>query len=266
MDTHITPISHIYLYDDPESEGLDIDYIAGSMASTFPTCRVGVRTDFITHHLGRLDEAARDSMVQELTVRLEDADPIARLGGDDILFDQIRQEDDVNEVSLYAPLQDAFRWLIPDEESGLDHLHVIFTSHLLAAIHEPLDYSLHVAALGSPSVISTSGLVEVPDRPREYYFKRAQYAVYGAEEHMADLAEDFADRTLGYGDPRLNDVLEGYVLMAVVYRASGEGPCHVPTCPLHAANTQEGVLAAQVGSESALCEHHTELIEQIARD
>ena len=81
---------------------------------------------------------------------------------------------------------------------------------------------------------------------------------------MARLAEDFADRTLGYGDPRLNEALQGYVLMAVAYRASGEAPCDVPTCPLHAADTQEGLLEAQVGTESGLCEKHVEMFNEIA--
>ncbi|MFO7946653.1 MAG: DUF6775 family putative metallopeptidase [Armatimonadota bacterium] len=263
MEEITTPLSHIYLYDDPDAQGLDIDYLAGYLASVLPACEVGVRTDFITHHLGNMAAEERETATAQLAGDLDDADPISRLSGEDLIFDDVRGRTDTHDYYLFRPLQRALRALICQDEAGLDHLHIIFVTHLLAKIDQPLDFSSYIAALGAPTVISTSGLVEVPERPKEYHFKRLQYATFGTEDHLPELAEDFADQTLGYGDPRLNDVLRGYLLMALVYRATGDGPCDIPTCPLYAGETQAEVLQAQVGDRSALCPHHADLISRI---
>ncbi len=266
MEEITTPISHIYLYDDPDAQGLDIDYLAGYLASELTACKVGVRTDFITHHLGNMPAEKRDGATAQLSQDLEDADPVSRISGEDLLFEHVLEQADAHDYYLFRPLQRALRALIPQEEAGLDHLHIVFTAHLLAEIEQPLNLHPRMAALGAPSVLSTSGLVEVPDRPKEYHFKRMQYATFGADDHLPDLAEDFADRALGYGDPRLNDVLRGYMLMAVIYRATGDGPCDIPTCPLYPADTQVDVLDAQLGHESAMCPHHAELFHRIGTE
>ncbi|MFP3903401.1 MAG: DUF6775 family putative metallopeptidase [Armatimonadota bacterium] len=265
MDTIIAPVRHIYLYDDPDAQGLDIDYLAGYLASELPACEVGVRTDFITHHLGNMPAGERNTATARLSEELEDADPVSRISGDDLLFGEVLEQAEAHDYYLFRPLQNALRTLVPEREAGLDHLHIVVTAHLLAEIEKPLNFHPRLAALGAPSVISTSGLIEVPERPKEYHFRRLQYATFGADDHLPDLAEDFADRALGYGDPRLNDVLRGYMLMAVVYRATGDGPCDIPTCPLYAGDTQGEVLQAQVREQSRLCAHHSRLIQTISR-
>ncbi len=267
----MTGLQTIYLYDDPDSQGLDIDYLAGYLASELPRVEVGVRTDFVTHHLGRFSEEERDTLEAELRKQLEGGTVGAVARAQEPPITESTEDSDLQEMYVARSLQAAMRLLIPQEEADMAQLHIIFCSELLGEFDvqngPPCDtlrtLQAGVAALGSPTVISTSGLIEAPKRPREYHFKRTQYLMFGADEHLDELAEQFADRTVGYGDPRLNELLKGYLLIAVIYRATGEGPCSEPTCPLYAARTQQELLEAQAGAQSRICQRHREILNAL---
>lgn len=257
----MTHLHTVYLYDDPDTAGLDIDYLAGSLAAEAPGLQVGVRTDFLTHHFGRFPEEHRAALEHELERQLAGTRASAHLDAEDegLPWAQV----DADEVYVGRLLQAALRLLIPEDEATTDRLHCVFISQLLADIDDPAAPRVGVAALGSPTIISTSGLVEAPRRPREYYFRRNHYAMLGAVEHIDSLAEQFADRTVDYGDPRINELLKGYLLMAVVYRATGDGPCADPLCPLHAANTQQQLLQTQLGDRSRICGYHRGMLDTV---
>ncbi len=269
----MTGLETIYLYDDPDSQGLDIDYLAGYLAAELPRVEVGVRTDFITHHLARFSEQQRDTLAAILGKQLEGARAGAPAGAEAAPITESAEESHLQGMYVAESLQAAMRLLIPEEEAEMAQLHVIFTAELIGELEAESGPAFGtiggsragVAALGSPTVISTSGLVEAPKRPREYYFKRTQYLMLGAGDYLEELAEQFADRTVGYGDPRLNELLKGYLLMAVVYRATGAGPCSEPTCPLYAAGSQKELLEAQAGPESRICQHHREILDALGR-
>ncbi len=256
----MTHISRVYLYDDADSPGLDIDYLAGFLVSEVPGLDVGVRTHFLTHQIGNRDEKERDLMVADLSTRLEATRAVSLFEDGEFPL----PVDDPDEVVLAAPLQSAFRSTILKDESGLDHLHIVFTSEFLAELTAAGGLKLGVAALGAPTIISTAGLVEAPERPKEYHFKRVQYVMLGAAEYLEDIDEEFADRTVSYGDPRTNELIKGYILQAIVYRATGNASCSSPTCPLHAATTQQGMLNAQVGPDSRICAYHREILNAVA--
>ena len=251
------------IYDDPDSEGLDTNYLAGFLASQLPGLQKVARSDFVTHHLARFGPSERDILEAELSKQLAGASVAELLSDTDELLPPLSGVD-LETAYLARPLQAAMRLLIPEAASDMGHQHIIICSDLLADYDPQNGLFGGVAALGNPSIVSTSGLIEVPSRPREYNFRRAQYVMLGAEEYLEDLAHQFADQTAGYGDPRINELLKGYLLMAVVYRATGDGPCAEPTCPLHAARTQAELLQAQTGLESRLCAHHTALLEAIS--
>lgn len=258
----MTHISRVYLYDDADSPGLDIDYLSGFLASEVPGLEVGVRTHFLTHQIGNRAEKERDSIVESLLTSLEATRAIFLF--EDGEFPLAVENPD--EVMLAAPLQSALRATILKEESALDHLHIIFSSDLLTEPTGDGGLRVGLAALGVPTIISTPGLVEAPERPKEYHFKQAQYIMLGAGDHLEDIDAEFADRTVSYGDPRINELLKGYLLQAIVYRATGDISCKNSTCPLHAARTQQALLNAQIGPDSQICAYHREILDVVATD
>ncbi|MDI6793629.1 MAG: hypothetical protein QME81_12325 [bacterium] len=64
-------------------------------------------------------------------------------------------------------LQEIFRKLIPLQEHNLTHAHIVFTSRLFGT-YEDNRYHARVAVFGSPSLISTTGIVEAPAKPGEF--------------------------------------------------------------------------------------------------
>lgn len=255
-------IDYLYLYDDPDAAGLDVDYLAHWVAALFPEAQVAVRTDFLTFHLARFSEAERDQLVTALCEQLErvEVDNLVRPQDRDRLPALPPAERGLDVVYEDVGLQAVLRLLIPEEETRLSHLHLVFTANFLGDWREDESYlRVRAAVLGLPNIISASGLVEALRLPKQYHFLRQQLAVLGIEE---DVEETFADQTIGYGDPRLNEICKGYVMQAIMYRLSGETGCDDPACRLHLHGTHAGALRAQAVEKAGLCERHQEVVAE----
>jgi hypothetical protein len=251
------------LYDDPESAGLNVLDLAGYLAARLPDVEVSPRSDYFTHHLARFAEEQQDMLVQELEKQLSSFEIEDAILPEDRGKAPAEPTEDLDLGAIYdaTGLQAALKLLLPPEESGADHLHIVFTDHCIA------DWDLaarrmriRIAALGQPTVISTSGLIEAPEKPKQYHFMRAQLAFLGQEEALDEVEGHFSDTTLGYADPRLNEVLKGYVLKAAFYRMFNEAACRVQSCRLFDAATHEEMLEAQTGRRPGLCHRHAEML------
>ena len=251
-----TPLHHISLYDDPDSQGLDADYLARWLAAQFPQTQVEVRSDYLTYQLARFPDDQREALVDELCGQLAGAEV------HDLVRPQDRaklpplppEERGLDVVYEAVALQAILQLLMDPEEAKHSHLHVMFTANYLGTwgASEP-HLRLRAAVLGTLNIISTSGLVEALELPRQYHFMRQQLAVLGIEE---DVDQVFADRTLGYGDPRLNEVCKGYLMQAVFYRLTGDTGCDDPACRLHLHSTHDAALRTQVLGRPGLCPKH----------
>jgi len=111
-----------------------------------------------------------------------------------------------------------------------------------------------------PSLISTSGLVEAPAKPREYYLLKQQYEKLGKD--LTELKASFSRRFIDYGDKRLTEVAKGYVMQAVFYLLTGNPFCEDKGCRLYNAHWQEELIFAQLESEYEFCQRHTQLLEK----
>jgi hypothetical protein len=247
----------VYLYDDPDSAGLDVDALAGWLAARLPHAQVAVRTDYLTHQLARFTADQQEALAAELAEQLQRAEV------DNLVRPQDRQrlpavppaERGLDVVYEATALQAVLALLVAPAEAKLSHLHVMFTANYLGVWREnEAQLRLRAAVLGSLNIISTSGLVEALDLPRQYHFMRQQMALLGVED---DVDKTFADRTLGYGDPRLNEVCKGYLMHAVFYRLSGELDCPDPACRLHLGHSHQAAMRTQVLGRPGLCARHS---------
>jgi hypothetical protein len=249
-------LAAVTLYDDPDSAGLDVDALAGWLAARLPHAHVHVAADYFTHQLARFSDGQREALVAELGEQLAHAE----------VHDLVRPEDrgklpplppeerGLDVVYEATALQSLLGLLLDPAVAKLSHLHVMFTSHYLGAWRENEGYlRLRATALGALNIISTSGLVEALELPRQYHFMRQQMAVLGLE---SDLEDAFADQTLGYGDPRVNEVCKGYLMQALFYRLRGEVGCEDPECRLHLGSTHRAAMKTQVLGRPRLCPRH----------
>ena len=135
---------------------------------------------------------------------------------------------------------------------ALQVVHIVFTNRLVATWGDDLRYHLRTIILGIPAIISTTGLVEAPAKPRAFYLAQQQLGPAAQSEYgLARLKEQFRGRFLDHDDPRLTEVVKGYAMQAVVYQLTGEAFCEDPDCRLFNAHWQEDMLRAQLGQTEA---------------
>jgi hypothetical protein len=158
-------------------------------------------------------------------------------------------------------LQRLFLEIIPVEERRLELAHIIFTNRLFASWDESNQrYHLRTSVYSLPSIISTTGLVEAPAKPREYYLLKQQYQKLGKD--LLELKDKFKGNCLDYGDKRLTEAIKGYAMQAVFYSLTGKPFCQDKGCRLYNAHWQEELIFAQLESEYEFCPGHTRFLEK----
>lgn len=157
-----------------------------------------------------------------------------------------------------------FSEIVPKEERSSGFVHILFTSRLFATWDDgDKRYHLRTSVYGIPSIISTTGLVEAPARPREYYLLKQQYERLGRD--LLELKDRFKGRFLDYEDERLTQVIKGYAMQAVFYHLVGNPFCEDKGCRLYNAHWQEELIFAQLWSKYEFCGQHEEVLDDLQR-
>ena len=159
-------------------------------------------------------------------------------------------------------LQRIISEVVPKRERNLVFIHIAFTNRLFATWDDiNKRYHLRTSIYGFPSIISTTGLVEAPARPREYYLLKQQYEGLGKD--ITELKDSFKESFIDYADERLTDVARGYTMQAVFYALTGAPFCEDKGCSLYNAHWQEELIFAQLKSGYEFCQRHTEFLEKL---
>ena len=139
-------------------------------------------------------------------------------------------------------------------------LHIIFTNKLTATFDNN-DFRYHARALisSNPTIISTTGIVEAPAKPKQYYLDLMTNFL---EVKIEEIKEKYKGEFLEYHDSRLNEITEGYVLQAIMYYATGEAFCENKECRLFNAHWQKDLFYSQIENKK-LCDKHQEKLKEI---
>ncbi len=155
-------------------------------------------------------------------------------------------------------LQKIMRSLIPSGENNWEHLHLVITNQLIGTWDQAnKSYHYRTAFFGLPSIISIPGLVEAPAKPRQFYLKLKMGIPYEI------LKNEFRQFIFDYEDPRLKEILKGYLLQALFYHLTGEPFCPDPSCRLYNAHWQEEMIKAQIQNGIGLCPSHLKTLNQL---
>jgi len=161
-------------------------------------------------------------------------------------------------------LQRVFLGLIAQEERSLEVVHIFFTNRLFATWDESNKrYHARTSVYGVPSVISTTGLVEAPAKPREYYLLKQQYEMLG--KNLLELKDKFKGSFIDYEDERLTEVTKGYVMQAIFYSLTGNPFCEDKGCRLYNAHWQEELIFSQLESGYEFCGQHARILDGLHR-
>ena len=162
-------------------------------------------------------------------------------------------------------LQLLLREFIPINDLSLNNLHVIFTNRLIGTYdNNDKRYHARVIICGVPSIISISGVVEAPAKPREYYRLKQKLLSLGQPELIQEkLKQQFKGSFIDYDNPSIVEVLKGYIMQALFYYLIGSPFCEDKDCRLFNAHWQEEMINAQLKSQR-FCKKHQIMLDQIS--
>jgi putative metallopeptidase DUF6775 len=173
------------------------------------------------------------------------------------------------ELILYDgfKMQRLLETLINKNESNTDHLHIVFEDRLICTFDEEYwRYHARTLVCGVPSIISTTGMVEAPAKPKEWYIRQLELAAYSLDpedENNEVSVEKFAvNKYLDYGDYRINFIAVGYVLQALFFFLTEGNPfCNDSNCRLYNAHWQEELIHSQIETEK-ICNEHDSILHE----
>jgi hypothetical protein len=137
-------------------------------------------------------------------------------------------------------------------------IHIVFTGRLFGTL-EKSRYHARVILTGLPSLISTSGIVEAPAKPKDYYWLKAGFIRAGKD--VKELDQIYKGKFIEYDDERITPVLKSYILQAIFYELTGNPFCNNSSCCLFNSHWQEEVLKTQLGG--SLCEEHRNVLSRL---
>jgi len=153
--------------------------------------------------------------------------------------------------------------VIPQSESQSDMFHLICTDKLTCT-YDYDDYRYHGRAVicSNPAIISTTGMIEAPAKPREYYLKMFETVSQGL--NLDVLKNQFREKYLEYHDMKLNEIIKGYAMQALFYYLTGQSFCESKNCRLYNAHWQEDLLYSQIESNK-LCDQHQKILDETVK-
>ncbi|MEK6715353.1 MAG: DUF6775 family putative metallopeptidase [Candidatus Omnitrophota bacterium] len=141
---------------------------------------------------------------------------------------------------------------------------IIITVRLFGTF-DNIDRRMHLrsAFFSYPSVISLSGVVEAPAKPREYYLAKESLAGSGFWElEEAQLKQKLKGRFIDYEDKRLIEVVKGLAAQAMFFYLTGEPFCRAKKCRLYNAHWQEELIYSQVKNRK-FCARHSKMVGKL---
>lgn len=253
-------ISKIIFYDEPSVAEIDL---VG--AAKFTERVLKIRSEKRRSILSQCDKRAVYDIAASRIQKLNTPFQRHRPSPEEIEFERKNVEDTANtqNITYYDgfELQNALGRLVPKDELSDNVFHVIFTNKLTCT-YDCADHRYHGRALigSNPSIISTTGIVEAPAKPREYYMSLIAHSKLGI--NIEALKEKFRGTFLEYHDPRLAKIVQGYILQAVFYYETGEAFCDRIDCMLHNAHWQKDLLHSQL-EIGKLCQRHQKILDSL---
>ena len=166
------------------------------------------------------------------------------------------------EMILYdsIELSNIVTQLIPNEEKNQNILNIIFTNKLTCTFDEN-DFRYHARALvgSNPIIISTTGIIEAPAKPKQYYL---DLMTNFSKEEIGEIKKKYKGQFLEYGDSRMSDIVEGYALQAIFYYETGDAFCDNDQCRLFNSHWQKDLFISQVDNKK-MCKKHEEILIKI---
>ena len=263
-------VSKIFLYDEPAVQEIQISNLKNFLLETLHVdveikecifnnldgktiemisgCRIFDPKMPFKEHLPSKQEmdfeksVCKDTKLMGKTTMIEDARRIE----DVVMYDGFEVQNIISDI-------------ITENDSDQNNLHIVFTNKLTCT-YDTADSRYHGRSVicSNPAIISTTGMIEAPARPREYYFEAMKYKIQGL--NIQDVKKKYSEKFLDYHDNRLSKISEGCLLQAIFYYMTGDAFCDSLDCRLNNAHWQKDLLYSQL-KIGKLCNKHQALLD-----
>ena len=245
-------ISKIILYNEPSVSEIKIKEIERFLTDTFPV-RVEIRENFIDYFKNNIVEKIEKTKVSDTKKPFQKQ--------------KYKSHTDTNrekETSLYDGFEvcKIIKEEIPKEENKIDILHIIITE-LLTCTYDDEDFKYHARTSinSNPAIISTTGIVEGPAKPRQYYLD--SMACFQPEE-LDEIKKKYKNEFIDYHDSRMSEIIKGLILQTIVYYETGNAFCKQKDCRLFNAHWQKDLIYSQLENRK-LCKVHSDILIELKK-
>ena len=252
-------ISTVFLYDEPSVPEIKIDDLANFIRDSFHV-KVEIRKNIFNYFQSNIARELAACRIFDMRVPFEIHNPTP----EEVMFEE---ESFANSKGTNIILYDGFEFhraitgIIPEYDTGLDKFHLVCTNKLTCTFDFD-DYRYHGRAVicSNPSIISTTGMIEAPAKPREFYLSLLTNITQGL--NIDTIKNQFKGRYLEYHDPKIGEIIKGYALQALFYYLTGKSFCESKECRLFNAHWQADLLHSQIES-GKLCDNHQQILDRI---
>jgi len=255
----------LIIYDTFNYPKFNLKEIISFISKKFPYIEIKKRTDFFNYWIKK--DEIKNFAEEFVKIRVRDRKKI--LKNESILPVEIEYEIKRirGVIKSHGIIYDGFEFqnicgkIISNKdkkEMNRNYINIILTNQLIATFDEyDNSYHLRVIILGSPNIISTTGIIEALAKPKEYYFKIQM----GYNE--MELKDEFKDRIINFEDKeKITEILKGYFSQAIFYHVYGELFCNDKGCRLYNSHWQQDAIFSQIESKYDFCEKHKKLLKK----
>ncbi len=256
-------ISKIFLYDEPSVPEIKISKLADFIKKTF-SIDIEIRKNIFE----KADKTLAKHLASCRIINTKKPFEFHSASIEEIEFENesFKNSSKIKNIVMYDgfELQKLVSNLISKDENTLDNFHVIFTNRLTCT-YDFDDYRYHGRAIicSNPSIISTTGIIEAPAKPKEYYMELISNMAQGL--NVDSIKKKYQGSYLEYHDERISTVIEGYVMQALFYHLTGEPFCENKNCRLFNPHWQKDLLHSQI-EIGKLCEKHEKNLGKLVFD
>ena len=248
----------IILYNEPTVPEIRLERLEQSLRETFPI-EIQTRANIFQYSSKNISEKIAGCRIFDLKKPFEKHKP----SSEDI---QIEKENKDTSQEEEMKLYDGFEFhkeiteLIPTNENDRDTLNIIFTNKLICTFDEK-DSRYHARAIigSNPAIISTTGMIEAPAKPKQYYL---DLMTNFSQEKIENIKKKYRGEFLEYHDSRISEITEGYLLQAIIYYETGEVFCERKDCRLFNAHWQKDLFFSQLENKK-FCEKHQKILNEL---
>jgi len=251
-------ISKIILYNEPTVSKLNLKNIQKFILQTF-----GINCEFRENIFKKLNEKEYEKISNTRVFDLKKPfqkhiSSITEISIESQNTDMSREK----EIPIYDGIEmsKVIEEIIPHQENIENILHIVFTNKLTGTFDLD-DYRYHARAwVGSnPIIISTTGIIEAPAKPKQYYIDLMTNFSNESEE---TIRQKYKGEFLEHDDPRLPQIIEGCLLQSIMYYETGDVFCKDVQCRLFNAHWQKDLFISQIKNPS-LCNQHAKILTKM---